>query len=371
MQDPSPSPAAALGFDDIYRDARVHSPALAWNYAAKGWFRRGETSVLYGPSNCGKSALVCHLGNCIVTGGPFFGAPVRQGVVVHVGAEAPESVLDRMQAFRLSDNPEALPYIVRMQPVVLSAPDAVGKFVTELERLRHNLGQPIILIVFDTLARSLGTADENCASTMTGIADTAGRIARQLDAHVMLVHHTGKDAKQGGRGSSALRGAVDTEISLWPTRGTVVRVVHEKQRTMRKGEARFFETRSFVLGQDEDGDDRTTVMAVDGSSPPEKEVDGSGPPDKENANNRGAVSKYDTAVLTALHIRRLNSARGNDPFKPRDILESVPPEIFGSMSDENRMNTIRRVLARLAEQKPPVVEKSGQDWRLSTEAAPT
>ncbi|MCZ4262865.1 AAA family ATPase [Limimaricola sp. G21655-S1] len=360
MQDSSPTPAAPIDFDDLYQDARVHIPNLAWNYAAKGWFRRGETSVLFGPSNCGKSALVCHLGNCIVTGAPFFGARVRQGVVVHVGAEAPESVLDRMQAFSLNDGPEALPYIVRMRPVTLSAPDEVGKFVTELERLRHNLGQPIILIVFDTLARSIGTADENCAGAMTGIADTAGHIARQLDAHVMLVHHTGKDAKQGGRGSSALRGAVDTEISLWPTTGTVVRVAHEKQRTMRKGEARFFETQSFVLGQDEDGDDRTTVMAVDGSKPPEN----------ENADNRGAASKYDTAVLTALHIRRLRGARGSDPFKPRDILESVPPELFGPMSDENRMTTIRRVLTRLSEQKCPVVERFGQDWRLSTEAAP-
>ena len=210
------------------------------------------------------------------------------------------------------------------------------------------------MVVFDTLARSIGSVDENCAGAMTGIADTAGRIARELDAHVMLVHHTGKDAERGGRGSSALRGAVDTEISLCPASGAVVRVVHEKQRTMQKGEVRFFGTESFVLGQDEDGDDRTTVMAVESSKPPEK----------DSTDNRSAASKYETAVLTALHIRRLMGARGTDPFKARAILQSVPPEIFEAMSDENRMATIRRVLTRLSEQKSPVIEKAGKEWRL-------
>lgn len=356
MQNIHPIPAAPLDFDDLYRDARVHTPNLNWNYAAKGWLRRGETSVLFGPSNSGKSALVCHLGNCIVTHQPFFGARVRQGIVLHVGAEAPESVLDRMHAFDLPGATGALPYIVRMKPVDLSMRNQVDNFVAELEQLRRDRGQPIVLIVFDTLARSIGTTDENCAGAMTGIADSAGHIARQIDAHVMLVHHTGKDAERGGRGSSALRGAVDTEISLCPHKGAIVRVTHEKQRSMQKGEAHYFETKAFILGQDEDGDDRTTVMAVESSKPSEK----------DSADNRNAASKYDTAVLTALHIRRLMGARGAVPFSARYILESVPPEIFGAMTDENRMATIRRVLFRLSEQESPAVQKAGKDWQLAS-----
>ncbi|WP_371154120.1 AAA family ATPase [Jannaschia sp. 2305UL9-9] len=354
MQNIHPIPAAPLDFDDLYRDARAHTPNLNWNYAAKGWLRRGETSVLFGPYNSGKSALVCHLGNCIVTHQPFFGARVRQGIVLHVGAEAPESVLDRMQAFDLRCAAGALPYIVRMKSVDLSMRNQVDKFVAELEQLRRDCSQPIVLIVFDTLARSIGTTDENCASAMTGIADSAGHIARQIDAYVMLVHHTGKDAERGGRGGSALRGAVNTEISLCPHKGAIVRVTHEKQRSMQKGEAHYFETKAIILGQDEDGDDRTTVIAVESSKPSEK----------DSADNRNAASKYDTAVLTALNIRRLTGFGGADAIQTRDILESIPPEIFGAMSQENRMATIRRVLTRLSNRVSPVVEKVGKDWRL-------
>ena len=354
MNQISPIPGSARDLEDLYRDARNHRPDLEWNYAVKGWLRRAETSVLYGPSNCGKSALVCYLGNCIVTGTTFFDARVRQGIVVHVGAEAPVSVLDRMQAYDLGKAPAASPYIVRMEPVNLSEPAQAERFISDLERLHQDLGKEIVLIVFDTLARSIGTIDENCAAAMTGVANAAERIARQIQAHVMLVHHTGKDAERGGRGSSALRGAVDTEISLSPLKGGAVRITQEKQRTMQKADARFFQTKSFALGLDEDGEDRTTVMAVASQKPPET----------EDAGKAAPASKYDTAVQTALHIRRLLGKRGADAFTAREMLESVPPELFGSMTDANRMGTIRRVLGRLAEQKSPVVEKVGTDWQL-------
>lgn len=340
--------------EGLYRDARTHRPNLVWNYAVKGWLRRAETSVLFGPSNCGKSALVCHLGNCIVTGTPYFGARVRQGIVVHVGAEAPTSVLDRMQAHGIGEAPTTSPYIVRMEPVNLSDPEQVEQFIAELNNLVRDFGQKVVLIVFDTLARSITGVDENCAASMTGVVNAAERIARRSNAHVMLVHHTGKDTDRGGRGSSALRGAVDTEISLMPQKAEAVRVLQEKQRTMPKAGDHYFRTESFVLGHDEDGEDRTTVKAVESQKPSDKEAVG----------KPTQASKYDTAVLTVLYIRGLTGKRGAETFKARDILECVPPEIFGGMSDENSMATIRRVLGRLSEQEAPVVEKVGSDWRL-------
>jgi energy-coupling factor transporter ATP-binding protein EcfA2 len=354
MNDHQPSPKPTRDFDDLYRDARNHRPTLTWNYAAKGWLRRAETSVLYGPSNCGKSALVGYLGNCIITGTPFFGAKVKKGFVVHVGAEAPEAVLDRMQAFDLSEATDASPYIVRMEPVDLSIPEEVKQFVSDIKKLHQRIGQKSILIVFDTLARSIGMTDENCAASMTRVANAAEQIARKLKSHVMLVHHTGKDVDRGGRGSSALRGAVDTEISLVPLKSGEVMVTQEKQRTMPKSASQFFRTEGYVLGLDEDGDDRTTVKAVEAKQPE----------NSDSGKKRDTAGKYDTAVLTALHIRRMTGKHAVEPFRPREIMESVPPELFGAMSDDNRLASIRRVLAKLADQKNPIIEKLGEAWRL-------
>lgn len=352
----SPIPDQLAG---MFRDARTHQPSLAWNYAIKGLLRRGETSVLYGPSNCGKSALVCYLGSRIVSGQTCFGQRVKKGIVVHVGAEAPESILDRIQACGLQE--DAAPYIVAMAPVDLSQPDEVLTFIQDLEQLQEANGEEIVLVVFDTLARSIGQTDENCASAMTKVVNAAECIARQSRSHVMLVHHTGKDADRGSRGSSALRGAVDTEISLSPLKFGTVAVSTEKQRTMPKSALIQFKTEIHVLGQDEDGEDRTTVKAVEIVAPPKL----------EEVQHSGADARCDPAVLTALHIRRLTGAQAAQPFRPSDILQTLPPELFGDIAYESRIRKVSRALEGLSRRRPAIVEKIADGWRLVPDGVAT
>ena len=354
MTDQQQSTLPGMDFEDLYRDAKEHRPNLTWNYAAKGWFRRAETSVLYGPSNCGKSALVGYLGHCIISGIPFFGAKVKKGFVVHVGAEAPEAALDRMQSFKLKEALDASPYFVRMKPVDLSQPDQVEKFILDVRKLRKKACQKPILIVFDTLAKSIGMTDENCAASMTRIANAAEHIAQEVKSHVMMVHHTGKDAERGGRGSSALRSAVDTEVSLVPLKSGEVIVSQEKQRTMPKGAPHFFRTEGFVLGVDEDGEDRTTVKAVE-----TEKFDNS-----ESNKKEEATGKYESAVLTVLHFRRMMGKHAGEPFQTRQIMENIPPDLFGSIAEDSRMSNIRRTLEKLAGQKDPVVKKVNDEWHL-------
>lgn len=337
-----------------YRDSRDHEPSLVWNYGIKGILRRGETSVLYGPPNCGKSALVCYIGHRIATGQTCFGARVQKGITVHVGAEAAESVLDRMKAYP-TNHKAAGPYIVRLSAVDLSSAEQVQKFIEDLKQIHHHTGEKIILVVFDTLARSIGQADENCAQAMTGIVNAADAIARAVKAHVMLVHHTGKDVERGGRGSSALRGAVDTELSLLPLKSGTVVVSQEKQRTMPKSPPVYFRTEPHVLGLDEDGEDRTTVKAVEVEGPPQPE------PVKKTTGDTGCSQ----AVHTALYIRRMTGAQATLPFRPRDILETLPPELFGAISDESRLRSIVRTLEKLAKTNTPIVEKTSEGWCLT------
>ena len=335
----------------MFRDARTHQPSLAWNYAVKGFLRRGETSVLYGPSNCGTSALVCYLGSRIVSGQKCFGGRVKKGIVVHVGAEAPESVLDRIQACHLQE--DAAPCIVAMAPVDLSQPDEVLTFIQDLKQIQEVNGEEIILVVFDTLARSIGQTDENCASAMTSVVNAAERVARESWSHVMLVHHTGKDTDRGSRGSSALRGAVDTEIALIPLKSGAVAVSTEKQRTMPKSSLVHFKTEIHVLGQDEDGEDRTTVKAIEIVAPP----------NLDDVKHTGDAL-CDPAVLTALYIRRLTGAQAAQPFRPRDILRTLPPELFGQITEESRIRKISRTLEGLSRRRPAIVEKVADGWRL-------
>ncbi|MGK7752169.1 MULTISPECIES: AAA family ATPase [unclassified Roseovarius] len=345
-------------WENCIRSAADHSPSLEWNYAIKGWLLRNETSLLYGPSNVGKSALVCHIGNRIVTARPSFGARVKPGLVVHVAPEAPASVLDRIHSSDTTPA-ERQNYLVCGQALDLSNFKAVASFVEFLKGVMRDTGEDIVLIVFDTLARSIGLLDENCAASMTQVVQTAEWIAKSLNAHVMLVHHTGKDVDRGGRGSSALRAAVDTEIclKLGKSEGSVA-VVQDKQRTQPKLASVHFRIEKTVLGLDEDGDERTTAHAVETSAPTFEKA-----PNPKRAENGRAM-----AVRIALQTRGMLRELALAPFKTADLAATLPPELFAGVAPENLNRTINRILGDLANADNPIVTGSGGVWTLTRTA---
>jgi hypothetical protein len=71
------------------------------------------------------------------------------------------------------------------------------------------------LIVIDTLARCFGAGDENSTKDMSAFVASLNAIREAfLVATILVVHHAGKSAGKGERGSTALRGAADTVMSL-------------------------------------------------------------------------------------------------------------------------------------------------------------
>jgi hypothetical protein len=347
--------------DELYDTAQGHEPELDWRYVVKGLFRRGETSILYAPSNVGKSALVVLLGSTVAAGRPFAGRPTSLGLVVHVAAEAPTSILDRTAAFRLElAAPGSAPYVVRRRGLDLREPPQVAALVSQVRTMSRSCGHPVSLVVFDTLVLCIGTADENSPSDMSRAIEGAKRIATELDAHVMLVHHTGKDAERGARGTSALQAGIDTEVALIPGDGGVVRVVVTKQRDMAKAGGLAFRVRSFHLGEDEDGDPRTTARAelVD--------VPADASPAPKSLGDRRA------AVLTALHLRRLTQAGNAEPrpFSTRDVVESLPEEVLTGVAPENRPRVVGKILVEISKEPGAVLSKSGEGWVLAKAPAP-
>ena len=76
------------------------------------------------------------------------------------------------------------------------------------------LGVPVRLIVLDTLSRMIGSGDEDKARDINMVVQRAEQVQRETGAHVLIVHHSGKDRDRGMRGSNALLGAVDASIEV-------------------------------------------------------------------------------------------------------------------------------------------------------------
>jgi RecA-family ATPase len=78
---------------------------------------------------------------------------------------------------------------------------------------RYEIEQPRA-IVLDTLARCMGDGDESSARDMGRFITRCGEIERHYCCTVVVVHHMGKDASKGARGSNALNGAADVTIAV-------------------------------------------------------------------------------------------------------------------------------------------------------------
>jgi hypothetical protein len=72
-------------------------------------------------------------------------------------------------------------------------------------------------------------------------------------AHVLVVHHTGKDESRGPRGSSALKAATDTEIHVSQSHGIISAEI-TKQRDGKTGDVLAFTLQPYCVGTDEDGE---------------------------------------------------------------------------------------------------------------------
>jgi len=234
---------------------------LTCNYLTKGWLTANGLSMLYGPSNACKTFVAIGHGMHVASGEPWMGCKVNPGPVLYIAAEGGSGVLNRLAAFK-RENPDMAdaPFTLLPTAVDFFASDD-AEIITAL--LSEN---PPVLIIIDTLARSMGDGDENTSKDMGVFVKNCDRIREATGAHVMIVHHSGKNASKGARGSSALRAAVDTEIAVHGDR-EVKRIHCEKQRDMAFPGDLWFRLKSVELGVDEDGDTVTSAVVIASERP--------------------------------------------------------------------------------------------------------
>ena len=226
-------------------------------YLIKNWLRRGQTSMIYGPSNVGKSFFVIDLVYSITTGEEWNGYRVKQGKVLYIATEGHSGLGQRLEALKVLRG--VPPNYSDDQWQVL--PEKIDLYASEgLQEVRELLGDHSFdLIIIDTLAMALGSGSENDNTTINAFLRNLSVLRGLSDAHIMLIHHTGKDHERGARGHSSLQAAVDTEISLKSEDGLVC-VSTTKQRDYQRADKLYFYLESAVLGIDTDGDEFTSCV---------------------------------------------------------------------------------------------------------------
>ena len=232
-------------------------PTLDASYMVKGWLGQQQMSVVYGPSNVGKSFFCLDLAYCIAANIEWRGHKVKGGAVLYLATEGGNAFRNRVYALHKQYAAGDVPLAVRASPVNLLNPEAdmpeLGALCKEIEEQHGKLS----LIVIDTLSRAMAGGTENGPEDMTSFIANIDALRDYTGAHTMIVHHTGKDAAQGARGHSSLRAATDTEIEL-EVNGTLRTATATKQRDLEPAKPFAFKLQIHELGTDPDDDPVTT-----------------------------------------------------------------------------------------------------------------
>ncbi len=206
--------------------------------------------LVYGPPNCGKTAFTFDLAACIARGIAWRGRTIPDGggLVLYVAGENPGSAKLRLKAYcRANPNAVEMPLAIYANPLSVGNPDSVAVLIDWIRAGEGKTGRPCVTVVVDTLATAMSGLDENSVKEMNLAIAGLAQIRDAIDGLVIAVHHSGKDAEKGARGSSALRAAVDVEIAVTGASGTRTASV-VKQRDLPTGGAFDFSLEPVTVG---------------------------------------------------------------------------------------------------------------------------
>lgn len=326
-----PAPEAQRTFKlTAFDEAAATALATAAAPLIKGILDQGAMTVLYGESNAGKTFVAMDIGFHIATGRPWAGKRTVAMPVLYVAAEGGQGARKRAAALAARYGGTGRFYFL-LHPINLLRADADLKPLLATVAGMDRFG----LIVIDTLSRAMAGGDENASTDMGAMVKHLDVLRHASGAHLMVVHHSGKDRAKGARGHSLLRAATDTEIEVADRE-----IVVTKQRDLDGSFSSAFGLDVVTLGVDADGDPVTScvVRLLDGE---DVEI---GVPSAKEGEVLAAVSELEAFAVEGVSIEELGI-------------------FFGDKGDKLSANSLRMMLKKLVAKN--LVTKAGRNkWRV-------
>lgn len=181
------------------------------------WLPAESICLLYAPKDHLKSFVAVDWFMSISSGVGWKGFDVLRGACVYIAGEGNQGLKRRCKAWCIRNEVD-----LKRQPIALSTmpmqtldKENIQVWVGYLTQVLIDLGEPIRLVVIDTLATNFGPGDENSSTDMARfLAHLKIYIQSAFTCTVLVVHHTGKDVSKGGRGGSSIEGNSDCVFTL-------------------------------------------------------------------------------------------------------------------------------------------------------------
>jgi len=233
----------------------------AEEWLLKGLLPKQGVAAFFGAKSSFKSFAAQDLALHVACGWNWAGRRVTQVSVVYIAVEGAGGLRKRKAGFELH-HAEHLPENVPFH-LIAAAPN-LGQGTADLDALAAAMtasGVKPDMIVIDTLAQPLGSAEENGAGMVQLIAN-AQALSEKFNCLVLLIHHAGLTETDRLRGHSSLGCALDALVFFEPKEGalsarlTVQKLKEEADRNV----ALELELLRIVIGKDHDGDEISTLV---------------------------------------------------------------------------------------------------------------
>jgi hypothetical protein len=378
---PGTEPPKGETFDSRFTFTNIGAitkPILDGVFAIDGLLLQEGIAAFYGPRSSGKSFGTLRAMLHIATGRPYNGRPTEKSHVVYFAAEGGQlfqnRVLAAKGALEIPDGEEALELVHAAPNLGLNDKDAGAILkAIEVQRKRSPFGKLPLIVVIDTLARTMKGAKED--ETVGTFIANCEIITSKFGGLAIAVHHSGKDASKGLRGWSGLGAALENEWRFARLANGKRQVVVDKVRDGQDGIGWEFEIESVKLGENKHKRPVTTcvVRLLTESKPTEEGADKPSAPARERKAKYLPQFKqaFTAAILDHPVERRL---RGPEYLMSPKMTcvdrEYVRTEFYGLCSEETqdtKQKAFVRILAAVFQDYPQETDEAGNVWIWSRE----
>lgn len=314
------------------------------DYTLKSYLPANSLCSIYGPSGSYKSFLAVSWACHIAAGRKWAGKSVSGGAVMYIVGEGGIGVPRRVKAWENVHGMKVNNLALVNRPVFPVRREEVLEVVKAARAIQAKKGEPVQLIVIDTLARCFGGNDENDARDMGAFIEGCDTIKRETGATVLVVHHSGKDDSKGARGSSSFRAALDAEFNVRREGdGGAIILTCTKMKDAEEPRPAAFDLREAELFTDRDGEQVASLVLNDVPREP-RDVD----PVLAEVNN---LSGNHAALWQCIRSRKARGEVCNRAVLRDDII---------AMEGENGRKAFGRWLNKLVKDDLISVDSSGE-----------
>jgi hypothetical protein len=336
------APATRVRFRPASEIARAAKPP---RWLARGFVETDSLAVIAGDPATGKSLVALDLAFCVATAQDFHGMPVDPGPALIIAGEGAAGIGRRLRALEIARGKrlDNAPLFVSTTAAALTDPADARALEQVVRSFVAERGAPR-LVIFDTLARNLGPADENSNSDVSRAVAVLDRLRSVTGACVLAIHHLGHAVKDRPRGASALPAALDWCWLVERDEDEVIRARCTKSKDSEPPPPLAFKLCTVELDMaDEDGRPVTSAV-LHRVDPPE-------------APRRVGRAGYGPNLAIAIEVLRAEverhrenvAASGRDPDLARVTLNAWRDACVRAGLDRRRFWDARQALARAGE----------------------